>query len=130
MFGCYVSIDGTNCQIYEPQKFDQKWWSNKMNGLGVRYEIGISIDTGDIVWAHGPFPCGSNPDVSIFRKRLKLELSDGERVIADKGYTDDMCITPDTILSPIPNDLHSLFRARHETVNKELVQISCTEFEI
>ena len=84
-----------------------------MNGPGVRYEIGISIDTRDIFCS-----CGSNPDVCIFRKSLKLELSDNGRVIANKGYYYVMCITPDNLLSPIPNDLHRFLQASHETVNK------------
>ena len=45
-----------------------------MNSPGIRYEIGILIDTWNIVRAHGPFPCDSDADVSIFRESLKLEL--------------------------------------------------------
>ena len=124
LYECYVSIDGTDCPISEPKIFDKKWWSHKINAAGLRYEIGISLDTGDIVWVYGPFPCGSNPDVSIFRKGMKLELCENERVIADKGYTDDSCITPDTIFSPVRKRMHKLFCARHKTVNKRLKQFA------
>ena len=46
----------------------------------------------------------------------------GERVIADKGYFDDACITSDTIANPIEYSLHSMLRARHETTNKRFKQ--------
>lgn len=77
--------------MQEPQFFDRKWWSHQINITGVRYEIGISLETGDIVWISGPYPCGLYPDVSIFRKRMKFELTKNERVFTDKGYTDDRC---------------------------------------
>ncbi len=51
-------------------------------------------------------------------------LDKEERAIADKGYTDDMALTPDTISSPKPSSLHSALRARHETVNKRLKQFA------
>ncbi len=47
-----------------------------------------------------------------------------ELVVADKGYTDDMCIIPDTIDSSIEPELHSKLRARHEPANKRLKQFS------
>ena len=34
----------------------------------------------------GPWPCGENPDMKIFRAVLKHILLPGEKVIADKGY--------------------------------------------
>ena len=117
-------MDGTDCPIQEPQSFNKKWWSHKLNGAGLRYEIGVSLDTGDIVWVHGPYPCGRYADVSIFRRGMKTVLDDCERVIADMGYSDDMCITPDTLLSPVSPKLHRLLRARHETVNKRLKQFA------
>ena len=119
-----MSVDGTDCPIQEPQNFNKKWWSHKLNGAGVRYELGVSLDTGDIVWVHGPYPCGSNPDVTVFRKGMKTVLDNEERAIADKGYTDDMALTPDTVFSPIQSHLHSMLRARHETVNKRLKQFA------
>jgi hypothetical protein len=61
-------IDGINLQVYEPRKygFDPAWWSHKFNGPGVRYKIASCINTGDIVWLNGPFPCGKFPDLNIF----------------------------------------------------------------
>ncbi len=90
--------------------------------MGLRYEIGISLDTGDSVWVHGPYLCESNPDTSIFTKGMKRTLDPSERVAADNGNFDDNCITPDTMNSPIDYDLHSKLRAGHETANKRLKQ--------
>ena len=41
---------------------------------------------GDVVWVHGPFPCGDWPDIVIFRSSLISFLDEGERVEADDGY--------------------------------------------
>ena len=49
-------------------------------------------------------------------------LDSDERVVADKGYSDEVCITPDTISTPIEASLLSALRARHETANKRLKQ--------
>jgi len=40
------------------------------------------------VWVNGPYPCGSWPDLSIFRHRLVALLAIGEWVLADEGYLD------------------------------------------
>lgn len=35
---CLMSVDGTDCPVYEPWPFDPKWFSKKFNGPGVKYE--------------------------------------------------------------------------------------------
>ena len=69
-----ISVDGTDCRICEPSPFSSKWYSHKFNGPGLRYEVAVSISTGHLVWAYGPFPCGSHPDISIFKLRLAEKL--------------------------------------------------------
>eukprot|EP00171_Calliarthron_tuberculosum_P023512 IDg23512t1 len=81
----------------------------------VRYEVGISL-AGDIVWVNGPWPCGSNPDIRIFRHDMKQALMEGERVVADSGYSDDKCVTLNVIQDE-EKQIAALLRARHETVN-------------
>lgn len=53
-----VTVDGTDmpCEML----FDKRFYSHKFNGNGVRYEVGVCIATGDIVWISGPFRCGVN----------------------------------------------------------------------
>eukprot|EP00171_Calliarthron_tuberculosum_P019284 IDg19284t1 len=94
---CFVTVDGTDCSIMEPQPFNRRWFSHKLRSAGIRYEIALSIN-GDIVWVNGPYPCGSHPDVVIFRDRLKSELLPGELVLADNGYGDERCLTPRNIV--------------------------------
>ena len=53
----WMSVDGTDGAIYEPTPISPSWFSHKFRAAGVRYEIGVSVEKGDIVWLHGPFPC-------------------------------------------------------------------------
>lgn len=117
---CFVYVDGTDCPVQEPQGFNRRYYSHKFKSAGLRYEVAVSLDSGDIVWVHGPYPCGSYPDVLIFRRGLKSVLEDGEFVLADKRYNENCCITPRTLSSPINPALHEAFADRHETVNNRL----------
>ena len=114
----YVSVDGTDCAVQEPSVFDPMWFSHKINGAGVRYEIGLSV-AGEIVWVNGPFPCGKYPDIKIFKNSMVQALREEECLIADNGYNHQKCITPNTV-SDDNRKLHSRIRARHETVNRRL----------
>ena len=113
----YISVDGTDCPIQEPQEFNAKWYSFKINHAAVRYEIGVTLRSKRIAWIHGPFPCGAYPDLSIFRLKLKGFLKADEKVIADSGYKDTKCIIPDG-LNNEKSKLHSTLRARHERLNQ------------
>ena len=82
-----VSIDGTDFRIQEPKKpFNSKWYSKKFNGPGIRYEVGVSINTGYIVWYNGPYPAGMMPDTKIYFWDLRWILDTSEKNVADKGY--------------------------------------------
>ena len=113
-----VTVDGTDFRILEPIPFNVKWFSHKFSGPGLRYEIGISIQTGDIVWVHGPFLCGEWPDLRIAREALVYALDAGEMYLADGGYLDgnNWSDTPNG-LNNLEQYQKSLARARHETVN-------------
>lgn len=115
---CKITLDGTDCRIYEPAPFDRKWFSHKFKGPGLRYEIGLCIQTGWIVWVNGPYPCGSHPDLKIARDWIFLELGNDEMVLADGGYNDgrNHAETP-TGLNNADQKMKKEARARHETVN-------------
>jgi hypothetical protein len=120
-----VSIDCTDVEIQEPSPFHKRWYSHKFHGPGLRYEIGLSIDKGDIVWINGPFECGSWPDIRIFKFSLKSFLGKNERVEADNGYLgeDPMTVkTPGGISTAVDGRRRERtnIRARHETVNSRL----------
>lgn len=105
-------------RIYEPTPFSPEYYSHKINNAGLRYKIGLSFGSGEIVWVHAPFTCGSFSDVRIFRIGMKRKLLRGEYVVAHGGYTDENCKTVTT--TPSMTRLFSVARARHETVNGRL----------
>jgi len=115
----FVSIDCVDFRIQEPTEFDVKWWSHKFNGPGLRYEIGLNINNGYIVWAYGGYPCGRYPDLRLARQHYINFVDDEEKTIADNGYRDR-----NYFICPMAYPL-SIFRikqylARHETVNKRI----------
>ena len=75
----------------EPSPIDPKWFSHKFKGPGSRYEVGVCIATGPIVWVYGAFPCGRYADLTILEMGLKLLLSEGEKVLADGRYGMNLC---------------------------------------
>ena len=117
-------MDGTDFAINEPQPFDRMWYSHKFKGAGVRYELAICLQTGDLVWCNGPYPCGSYPDRKIARDEgLDDSLDPGEMYVADGGYRDGF------VRAETPNGLNdedqwmkSIARARHETLNSRFKQ--------
>lgn len=116
---CLVSVDGTDFRIYQWKPFWKGWYSHKFKGPGVRYEVGVCIRSGDIVWIHGPFPCGRWPDIKIFRNALIKKIPHGEKVEADGGYRGE----PQKIEIPSgKHDMKQRVRSRHETVNKRFKQ--------
>ena len=122
---CKITVDGTDFRICEPTPFDPKWYSHKFKGPGLRYEVGICIQTGEIVWVNGPFPCGDYPDLRIAREGLiyALAATPGikEMALADGGYNDgyEFFETP-TGANDADQYMKSVARARHETINKRL----------
>ena len=121
---CLLSVDGTDCRILKSGKY---WYSHKFKKPGVRYEVGLSILSGDICWINGPFPCGEYPDIKIFRMALKHELEESERVLADLGYRGDE-------KTKVPGPLYTeeaykqmvkRVASRHETVNKRIKIFNC-----
>jgi hypothetical protein len=47
-------VDGTDFKAQEPYPFNRKWMSHKYKGAALKYEVAISIFSGDIVWIYGP----------------------------------------------------------------------------
>lgn len=58
------------------------------------------MQTGDIVWIMGPFPCGDYPDVEVFCFALKEMLDEGERMEANDGYRGE-----DPLTTKIPGSM-------------------------
>jgi hypothetical protein len=104
----------------EPWPFNPQWYSHKLNGPAVWYEIGVSIQTGWIVWANGPFPAGHS-DLKIARSRVIHLLAPGEKIVADGGYRDGFNrFESPTGERTLYEKMKSNARARHETVNSRI----------
>jgi hypothetical protein len=116
---CLTSVDSVDFRILEPLPFDKKWMSHKFKGAGLRYEIGICLQTGDVVWFNGPFPCGSYNDRLIARDHgLDLSLDAGKMYVADGSYKDGL-VHAETPSGRNTNDdwMKSIAHARHEMLN-------------
>lgn len=120
---CRVTIDGTDFQIGEPTPFNKRWKSPKAKGAAIKYEVAISIFSGDIVWIYGPH-VGSKNDLTIFRERLKNMLEPEEMAECDAGYKGDAeyLRSRDIYTSKKEKKEKSELRARHETVNRRFKQ--------
>ena len=114
----YVTIDGTDFRIKEPRPFSPSWYSHKFKGPGVRYEVGVCIATGWIVWINGPFRCGSYSDKTIAQQGLHRILDANERYIADGGYKSlNVALTPHHAYDHEESRYMQICRTRHETIN-------------
>jgi hypothetical protein len=88
----------------------------------VRYEIGICIQTGWIVWVNGPFPCGEWSDIKIAMEDVVYMFEEGtdERAVADRGYAGHPLYF-DQPWKYLDNEHQKarkgLARARHECIN-------------
>jgi hypothetical protein len=129
-----MSVDGTDFRIQQQTPWSTAWFSYKHRGPGLRYEVCVCILSGDIVWWHGPFPCGRFHDIQIFRRGLLGEMDDArirtgriEMVEADKGYRGERlyCVVPDDNADAAQRRMKYRVAQRHETVNKRLKQWGC-----
>lgn len=93
--------------------------SHKFKNSGLRYEVGVGIQGGDIVWVNGPYPCGKYNDIKIFKDGMKKKLSFcEEKVEADDGYRgEDFYIELPKKGTKKQRTEKTLARGRHETVN-------------
>ncbi|KAG9399900.1 hypothetical protein AC1031_011321 [Aphanomyces cochlioides] len=116
-----VSLDGTDFVINEPTPFDRKWWSHKFNKSALRYELGICIRSGHIVWVNGSKPAGEWSDLKLAREAYVMAVLPGEMTLADKGYMDrDFFVNP--TYNPESASIQKKIMARHETANARLKQ--------
>lgn len=78
---------------------------------------------------HRPFPCGSWPDLTIFRHAMLDYLEQCERVEADNGYEGESpryVKTPSgATRNPEEKDMRKRVRGRHETVNERFKNWGC-----
>ena len=121
-----MSVDGTDYRIYQQGAAikGNAYGSHKYAGKSaLRYELGICIRTGQLVWINGPYPAGKYNDIAIFNDVLAHCLDPYERVEADCGYRGhaDKIKCPENVGNPAENlAMQGRVRARHETFNGRL----------
>lgn len=124
-----VTVDGTDFRISEPSPFSPGWHSHKFKGPGVRHEVAVSIKGGDIVHINGPFMCGHDPDITIFRHLLIHKLEEGEMVEADRGHRGEpnKCGIPVDRQTQEEKRQKNRARAQQETVNARFKRFGALE---
>ncbi len=118
-----MTVDGTDFRI-PPKGITTKgnaFASHKYAGKSaLRYELGVDILAGNLMWIQGPYPAGKYTYIKIFSKVLRNFLEPGERVEADEGYRGhpNKIKCPGNDANPAENrGLQGRVRARHETLN-------------
>ena len=121
---CFISVDGTDCPVFEPYPWSKSMYSHKLNGPGLKYEIAVCLRTARIVWINGPFE-GSKNDGTIFRENLSTLLYPEEAVEVDRGYGGDTkMMHPSMGWNSAKRKMKSNARAQHEIVNGRLKQFN------
>ena len=110
-----VTLDGTDMPVQ--MKFSEKFMSHKFKGNGLKYEVGVCIVTGRIVWIHGPSRAGES-DITLARQAFVSFMDCDEMAVAESRQIK----TPDFIHFRSKGEYYdaAVARARHETVNSRL----------
>ena len=107
---------------YEPGgRFDTQMYLKKYNGPGIKYEVGICIRTGHIVWINGPFKAGEMNDLQVFKLMLEGLLYEWEFIEVDSGYRgNDKYKIPKHRIDTQERKDKLVVCARHKVVNGRL----------
>mmetsp|Transcript_127681 Transcript_127681/g.357504 ORF Transcript_127681/g.357504 Transcript_127681/m.357504 type:complete len:295 (-) Transcript_127681:377-1261(-) len=111
-----LTIDCSDNACLESWPFDTTMWSHKINGPAWKYEVGLSIYTGNICHWDGPHK-PSVADITIFRGNLMQKLDAGECVESDSGCAGESCLkTPSIAKSRTGRSQKSAARAQQENI--------------
>ena len=131
---CIISIDGTDCHIWEPKhptlSQDQTYWSHKFNKAALRYEIGISVYKSKCMWINGPFKCGMQQDLPNFKSALKDKIAPNKKAVSDRNYVSTepgmhILATPNPMDSKELRRFKSRIHLHHETFNGRIKFFNC-----
>jgi hypothetical protein len=89
--------------------------------LALRYELGVDILAGNLVWIQGPCPAGKYNNIKIFNSVLRHYLEPGKRVEVDSGYVGhaDKIKCPDNTFNPEENlAMQASVRFWHKTFKR------------
>jgi hypothetical protein len=120
---CLITVDETDFCVLQKgtETKGNAFTSHKYAGKSaLRYELGMSILGGDLVWIRGPYPVGKYTDIKTFNKVLHHFLDPGEQVKADKGYPGhpDKIKCPQNVGDPAEKwAMQGRVRAHHKMLN-------------
>jgi hypothetical protein len=101
-------------------QFATEFMSHKFKGNGLKYEVGVCIATGHIVWVHGPSRAGKS-NITLARQAFVSFLNDDEMAVANSGYQGEFQLikTPDKVHFRSGLEFYdaAVARACYETVN-------------
>ena len=84
-----ATVECTDLPTRKPKPFDAGWYSRKLTGATVRYELAVSL-YGNIAWVHGPFRAAANSDLNIFLS-LFMEALDQNESLSQMQHTRKQC---------------------------------------
>ena len=121
-----ASVNGIDFLIREQTPFDAKWWSHKYHRAALRYEIGISVNSGEVRWMFGPFPAGKYSDRRIYNLKMRHCLAENEKILGDLGYGGSS-IVHNIIRNDVDGNCAKRLRAYHENINGRMKQFNCLQ---
>ncbi|KAG4076206.1 hypothetical protein HA402_014755 [Bradysia odoriphaga] len=117
----FCSLDSIDLKIIKQNPPNPKWYSHKLKAPGLRYEIGLSIQTGHIVWKNTGYPCGDSSEIALARESYTLCVEPGEKTFAKKAYRNKQFFI-------LPNQSnkteHESIMARHLQLTQRLRRFS------
>jgi len=121
-----MTVDGTDFRILQKGAVTKgnAFASHKYAGKSaLRFELGVDILAGNLVWIQGPYPAGKYTKIKIFNKVLCNFLELGKWAEANEGYRSHpdkiKCLGNDT--NPVENRvMQGRVRAHHKTLNGRL----------
>lgn len=115
----YAFVDGMNCSVNEEHPFSCGWYSHKCRRTLIRYDVGLTLHSGRLVWVSRQFEFWSYHNNKIVKYDLKGALPDRQSVIADIEYNERGLIRIE-LSEILSNDIHQRVRTRNEAVNEKL----------
>ena len=127
-----MTLDGFECPIEQPwdNEIQHQYYSRKKKRHTIKYEIGIQLTSGKIVWLVGGTP-GSVHDLSMTRHfGLIPLLLPGEMVLADKAYIGEACfVCPfKGVITNEQAEFNSIISSIRETVEHTIGRIKLFQF--
>ena len=114
---CFMSSDCVDCPVFESWPWSKRMFSKKFNGPGVKYDVGVCIKTGYIVWINGPFVASAS-ESTIFKDGLGEHICEDEKVEVDSGPKGDhRLVQPHVGKDSKERKQKSVVRGRQEGVN-------------